>query len=307
MAVVQFPDEIIRQFLERLDSSPQFPAYLRALAYCARKALDPSPLHAWWKTHASEIQSDNVELDFAEFLNGIITSKKSWESTKEERLAEIKDAEQRRPQREKAPLAERSMCEIADSIFEHYRERERFIDDHPEYRCVESALNYHEMFSEFFDARNDPLKIMARWASELLPCGLKEKERPDYYEAGLSVRGQFGNEDERPPVFLIGSDPHAHLLEIAEWVTKQAKNEKLGTALRWSLSNEFYQQVSSEILTAARACTHATFVHLINDQEVEPKDVDGLISLLTVPLALSATRSGPPHLLPEFSFLVLLC
>ncbi len=306
MAVVQFPDEITQQFLLRLDSRPHFPDYLRALAYCARKELDPSPLHAWWKTHASEIQSDNVELDFVDFLNGIITSRRTWEVTRAKRLAEIKDAKQSIQNREgKASLSdrERFIKEVMADFFTHYSERARFIDDNPEYRCVESALDYHDVFSKVFDARSDPLKLMARWASALLPCGLKENERPDYYEPGFSVRGQFGNEDERPSVFLIGTDPHSHLLEIAEWVTKQANNEKLGTVLRWSLCNECYGQVSSDIMTAACACTHATFVHLVNDQEVEPKDVDGLVSLLSVPLALSASRAGPPHLLPEFSFL----
>jgi hypothetical protein len=306
MAVVQFPDEIIRHFLARLDASPQFPVYLGALAYCARKALDPSPLHAWWKAHASKIESENVELDFVDFLNGIITSKKTWEVTSAERLAEIEDAKQSRLDRKhNASLSdnERTLYEIMDSVFEHYSKQDRFIDDHPEYRCVSSALDYHDLFSQVFDNRSDPLKLMARWASALLPCGLTEKERPDYYEAAFSTRGRFGYEDERPAVYLIGSDSHAHLLELADWVAKQTNNERLGTVLRWSLCNEFYSQVPSEVLTAACTCTHATFVHIINDQEVEPKDVDGLISLLSVPLALSASRSGPPHLLPEFSFL----
>lgn len=305
MTVVQFPDEIIRQFLARLDSSRRFSDYLDALAYCARKELDPSPLHAWWKGNAPEIVSDNFELDFVDFLNGIITSTQTWEERRAERLAEVAAAKKTSEDEGKEGLTEsqQSAKELWSSINRQTASRKRFMEENPEYRCVSAATEYHTVFSTIFDERDDPLRTLARWASEMLPCGLPEREQSRGYDPDFSKRVRFGYEDERPAAFLIGSKYHAHVLELADWVAELVQNADLSDVLQWSLTHNGPEAVPSSVMQAVRHCSHATFVHLIHHQEVEPADVDGLVALLKLPLAINASASGPPYLLPDFSFL----
>jgi len=304
MTVVQFPDEIIRQFLARLDSSRRFSDYLDALAYCARKELDPSPLHAWWKANAAEVVSDNFELDFVDFLNGIITSKQTWAERRVEHLARIAEEKKNsenegKTDRENMRLAREFLTVASNQV----TTRNRFMEENPEYRCVDSAKEYHAIFSGLFGERDNPLKVMARWASELLPCGLPAKERIEKQNQSLRPKVYFDAEDERPAAFLIGSAPHAHLIALAVWVAEQVQNAKLATVLHWTLNGPGSDWVPSSVMKAVCSCSHATFVHLICHHEAEPEDVDGLVPLLKLPLALNASASGPPHLLPGFNFL----
>lgn len=297
MTVVSFPGEIIRRFLERLDASPHFSAYLRALAYCARKELDPSSLHHWWQANASRIEADDLELDFVAFLNTIVVSELTWEEAKERHQQSM----QRTAPAEEGSI-EHTIATISFEIDEGLKRRSRFLEENPDYRCVESAERWHQVFEQLF-ANNDPLKIIARWCSQLLPCGLPKSLREDEYLPDWSETARFGMEDDRPAAFLIGSPEHAHLLALSAWVSERLGNSHLRTVLDWSLNNEWMDSPPASVFRAACQCSHALFVHLMLHKEVQPADPDALICLLELPLALSASASGPPHLLPDFGFL----
>lgn len=300
MTVIAFPDEIIRRFLERLDQSPRFSSYLDALGYCARKELDPSALQHWWQANASRIESDDLELDFVAFLNRIIVSKERWEEAKR-RVQESLKRSSTESSTEEASIANLAKS-LMDGMAEDQMRRDRFINENPEYRCVESAEQWHQVFEQVFGA-NNPLKIIARWCAQLLPCGLPDSLKEDEYLSGWSDAGRFGMEDERPSAFLICSTAHAHLLELSAWVSEQLGRPQLRTVLDWSLNNEWMGVPPESVFRAACQCSHALFAHLLRYKEVQPGDPDSLICLLELPLALSASASGPPHLLPDFGFL----
>jgi hypothetical protein len=242
MTVIAFPDEIIRRFLERLDQSPRFSSYLDALGCCARKELDPSALQHWWQANANQIESDDLELDFVAFLNRIIVSDERWEDAKQ------RVQESRKRSSTKSPSEEGSIANLVDSLMDEMAEdqtrRHRFIDENPEYRCVEAAEQWHQVFEQRFGADN-PLKIIARWCAQLLPCGLPKSLRENDYVSGWSDAGRFGMEDERPAAFLIGSPAHAHLLELSAWISEQIGRPHLRTVLDWSLNNEWMDGGSS--------------------------------------------------------------
>ncbi len=226
MTVITFPDEIIRRFLERLDQSPRFSYYLDSLGYCARKDLDPSALQRWWQTHSRQIKSDNLELDFVAFLNKIIVSKERWEDAKQRVQESLQRSATKSPTEEGS--TENLIQSVADDVNEAQVRRHRFIDENPEYRCIESAEQWHQVFEEIF-SDNSPLKIIARWCAQLLPCGLPKSLREDDYVSGWSDAGRFGMEVERPAAFLIGSPAHAHLLDLSAWVSKRLGRPQLRT------------------------------------------------------------------------------
>lgn len=300
MTVIAFPDGIIRRFLERFDQSPRFSSYLDALCYCARKELDPSELRHWWQANASQIESDDLELDFVAFLNRIIVSKERWEDAKQRLQESLKRSSA------ESPTDGESIANLVKSIMDGLSEdrmrRHRFIDENPEYRCVESAEQWHQAFEQIFGA-NNPLKIIAQWCAQLLPCGLPKSLREDEYVSDMSDSKSYGMEDERPDAFLIGSPAHAHLLELSAWISEQLGRPQLRCVLDWSLNNEWMEVPPESVFRAACQCSHALFVHLMRYKAVEPGDPDSLICLLELPLALSASASGPPHLLPDFGFL----
>lgn len=300
MTVVAFPDEIIRLFLDRLDQSPRFPIYLNALQLCARRQLDPGALHRWWRANAGRIESDGLELDFVAFLNRIIVSEERWEEAKRRVQESLKRSST------ESSTDEGSIENLAKSLINEMTvdqaRRERFVNENPEYRCVDSDEQWHKVFEQIFGA-NDPLKIIARWCAQLLPCGLPKSLREDDYVSGWSDAGRFGMEDERPAAFLIGSPAHAHLLELSAWISEQIGRPQLRNVLDWSLNNEWMGVPPESVFKAACQCSHALFAHLMLYKEVQPGDPDSLICLLQLPLALSASASGPPHLVPDFGFL----
>ena len=302
MTVVQFPDEIIRRFLEQFDFARGFADYLRGLEYCATRELDPSLLHAWWRERSSELLSDHFEIDFVHMLNHIEVHQLTREQRR--RNNEQRTAEQ---QATRAALENGGTQVCAGDtarqfITERLNRTARFLEQHPEYRCIKIAATFHETFESIYDETDNPLKVMARWLQQLLPCGTPAEANSNARPANEYVDGVSGIAHPAPE-FVIGSAAHRHLVELADYVATKMENSALRRVLHWSLNNEEGSLVPKAILDDVRTCSHATFEHLVKHKRIEADGIEGFVCLLSLPLAVTASSTGAPHLLPEFGFL----
>jgi hypothetical protein len=100
MTVVNFPDEIHKKLLDRLNQSLRFKDYLNSLVYCAKKQLDQEPLASWWRLNQDKLESDNFELDFTLFLSEIVVSHRTWEQEKHWIQQQTNEREERKKKRQ---------------------------------------------------------------------------------------------------------------------------------------------------------------------------------------------------------------
>lgn len=297
MAVVSFPDEMHRKLIKRLDENCRFEEYLNAIEYCARKQIDQAPLMTWWQRNHEQMESENFELDFTFFLGKIVVRQMTWEQEKARRQEEARRKEENRSSEEPNALRDDVLAEA-----DHLDRQRRFIKEHPEYRCVDAAERYHQLFADVYGTPN-PLTTMGRYLNRFLSCDeAGEAENRD--APGFSLIGSFGYRGERPPAFVIGSPEHEHLMSLAFWVSQKTKRPESAAVFSFSLTcHGIGDFPSEEIMASACSCSHALFSHLMIDREIQLADPGALFRVLQMPLALTAAAAGPPHLTPEFFFI----
>ena len=301
MVILKFPDEILNKLINKLNDRPRFSAYLDALIYCAKKDIDQSPLESWWKRKHSRVGSDNFELDFSFFLGRIVVSSITWEEQKAKIQAERDNAKKSRESKESA-MPTQIIDDLLRAIEASTDRKKTFVKENPEYRCIDIAERYHEIFNGCYGSQN-PLTLIGHYLSRFISCPMSEDTSDNEYVIGFSTSGMFGYEDDRPPLFIINSKSHQHLLALASWVSEKTSNPYSVPVFNWSLNcGTIGLSPPKEVVLAACRCSHGLFSHLMMDREIELNDADSLIGALQLPLAVNPKPAGPAHLSPEFNF-----